>query len=503
MTDSVQITDGKWALASGKIRVVERGYDRVLAFGDTTWQDYVMMAKLTVTGFDSSLLAYNSPSNGPSIAFLMRWKGHTTNPIPERQPLEGYLPLGGYAALSWPTISTQQWDLMGNDLIIKESKTSPELQFDTTYFFKMQVTTFEGQGGFYRFKFWKASEAEPVAWFLSGQEGLSGPQQGSALIVAHHVSATIDDVVFTPLPYDNVPPSLSNIQSETAGRSAYVTFNTDEPARARIDYGTTAAYGAVAIADSGMHMSHGVPHDRTDRTQRTIIEWSFPTTPPTPRRRSIDIHHAGCSVADHPRDGRVQRDNAACAMDPVNPLGDATIATPDTCGDHRRPLQPSRMRSGQTATAPCIMQAANNTDVQVEVKWNSAITGTTTEYRTQGIVAEQDANNLIRFDFTSTPAGTYMFAASFLNGFSTDAITIRVYRPANGATGTQPLYMRVAREGDVWSQWYSTNGTSWTLATRFFYRLTLAGAGLFAGNAGTAAPSFTSRVDYFRATPRR
>ncbi len=95
LTDSVQITDGKWAVSSGAIRILERGYDRVLAFGDTSWQDYIMKAKVTVTGFDSSRLAYNPPSYGPSLAILMRWKGHTTYPIAGPQPLEGYLPLGG------------------------------------------------------------------------------------------------------------------------------------------------------------------------------------------------------------------------------------------------------------------------------------------------------------------------------------------------------------------------------------------------------------------------
>ena len=147
---------------------------------------------------------------------------------------------------------------------------------------------------------------------------------------------------------------------------------------------------------------------------------------------------------------------------------------------------------------PRITQAANNTDVQVDVKWNSPISGTSTEYRAQGIVAEQDANNLIRFDYTSNIAGTQVFAASFTNGFTLDAIKIYVYRLVPDATGTEPLYMRVKREGNVWSQWHSTNGTTWTLAAQFHHPLTLSGVGLFVANAGASPPPHTALMDYFR-----
>ena len=499
MTDSVQITDGKWALSSGRIRVVERGYDRVLAFGDTTWQDYVMTARLSVSGFDSSLLAYSSPSNGPSIAFLMRWKGHTTNPIPAKQPLEGYLPLGGYAALSWPTVDDQKWELYGDDLRLKESSATPLLQFDTMYVLKMQVMTVPGQGAFYQFKVWKASQPEPTAWLLSTQEGMSGPQYGSALIVAHHVSATIDDVVFTPLPYDNVPPSISNKQIEAAGTSAYMTLNTDEPARVWVDYGMTPAYTATAIADSNVRTSHGVPitgltpsttyHYRLTAADNagnstTTVDGTFTTlSAPVPSTLVTDEFNAT---------------TLNTRWTTVNPLGDATFATPDTVVKISVPAGVAHELWTDGPQAPRIMQAANNTDVQVQVKWNSAISGTETEYRTQGIVAQQDANNLIRFDLTSTPAGAYIFAASFLNGFALEQTTIHVYRAAVGATDTIPFTMKVVREGNIWSQWYSLDGTAWTRAARFFKRLTLASVGIFSGNAGSQAPAFTSITDYFR-----
>jgi hypothetical protein len=499
MTDSVQIADGKWALASGKLRVVERGYDRVLAFGDTTWRDYVMMARLSVSGFDSSLLAYNSPSNGPSIAFLMRWTGHTTYPVATPQPLEGYLPLGGYAALSWPTISSQKWEIFGNGLVLKEGKTSPQLQFDTTYYLKMQVTTFEGQGGFYRFKFWKASQSEPAEWFLSAQEDMTGPQYGSALIVAHHVTATIDDVVFTPVPYDNMPPNISGIQSVTSGTSAYFTLGTDEPAFVKIDYGITSAYSATAIADSNLRQSHGIPI--TGLTPNTTYHYritAFDNTGNSTATMDGTFATLAPPVATTLVTDEFNATTLHARWTTFNPLGDATFSTPDTVLIINVPGGLPHELWTDGYKAPRVMQAANNTDVQVEAKWNTAIFGTVTEYRTQGIIAEQDASNLIRFDYTSTPSGAYVFSASFVNGFTTDAITIRTYKPAVGATHKKPLFMRVAREGNIWSQWYSITGTSWTLASRYYHPLTLTGMGLFASNAGSGAPMVIDTVDYFR-----
>jgi hypothetical protein len=499
MTDSVQITDGKWALSSGKLRLVERGYDRILAFGDTTWTDYVMTAKLSVSGFDSSVLAYNSPSNGPSIAFLMRWAGHTTYPVATPQPLEGYLPLGAYASLSWPTVNTQRWEIFGDGFVLKEAKTLPELQFDTTYYFKMQVTTFAGQGGFYRFKFWKASQSEPAEWFLSTQEAMNGLQNGSALIVAHHVTATINDVVFSPIPYDNVPPNISGIQAVTSGTSSYFTLATDEPAFVKVEYGITSAYSATAIADSNLRLMHGIPitglapnttyhyritaFDNTGNSTGTM-DGTFTTLPPP----------AGTTLVTDEFDATTLH----ARWTPFNPLGDATFSTPDTVLIINVPGGIPHEIWTDGYKAPRILQAANNTDVQVEAKWNTEIFGSITEYRTQGIIAEQDASNLIRFDFTSAPAGAYIFSASFVNGFTTDAITIRTYKAAAGATRQKPLFMRVAREGNIWSQWYSTTGTSWTLATKFYHPFTLTGMGLFASNAGSGAPALIDTVDYFR-----
>ncbi|MCC6398000.1 MAG: T9SS type A sorting domain-containing protein, partial [Bacteroidetes bacterium] len=324
-------------------------------------------------------------------------------------------------------------------------------------------------------------------------------QRGSALIVAHHVTASVDEVSFTPVPADAVPPVITNVLTEVSATSAYITFDTDEPARASVSFGRSSSYDSLAMSDTLLRLTHGIPivgltpntnyHFSivvTDNAGNGIATADAMFTTLAPAAPTSLVTDEFNSTALHPR------------WAPVDPLGDATFATPDSVLTIALPGVISHELWVDGYHAPHVYQTANNTDVQIDVKWNSPITGTSTEYRTQGIVAEQDATNMIRFDYSSTALGTYMFAASFNNGFTRNKITIFVYSPANGATGTQPLYLRVIREGHLWSQWYSTDGTSWNLASRIRHPLALAGVSLFASNAGPNAPAFTSIVDYFR-----
>ena len=64
---------------------------------------------------------------------------------------------------------------------------------------------------------------------------------------------------------------------------------------------------------------------------------------------------------------------------------------------------------------PRVVQSANNTDFDVVVKFDN---GVSQLFEFQGIIVEQDSNNLIRFDFTPIASGTRMFAASFIGGLS-------------------------------------------------------------------------------------
>jgi hypothetical protein len=501
LTDSVQVVDGRWTVSGGAAQIQERGYDRILAIGDTAWKDYDAVVRLKVMGLDTSLVAYAAPSNGPGIGLLMRWAGHTNDPNPGRQPLEGYLPIGASATLSWTSLTRQKWEMFGNNLRLRDAKSAPVLQLDTMYLFRMQVMTLTGQGGFYRFKVWKASQVEPAAWLMSAQESLTDPQYGSMLIVAHHVSCSIDHVSVGPIPQDLTAPQLSGISKESAATSAYITCATDEPARVRISYGTTTGYGKTAFVDTVKRTDHALfvtgltpsttyhySIEATDNAGNTstTADATFSTAAPATPTTLVADDFVGTSL--HPR------------WTVTDPAGDAAITTPDTTVRISLPAGVVHDLWTNGYGVPRLMQSVNNTDFMAQVKWNSALIGTATSYRFQGIVVQQDQNNLIRFDFASADYGLTIFSASFRNGFMPDSLRIRVNTVVPGGAGVQPLHMRVIREGNIWSVWHSLSGVVWTLASQFYHPLVVSGVGLYAGNTGSAPPLFASVVDYFHTT---
>jgi hypothetical protein len=139
------------------------------------------------------------------------------------------------------------------------------------------------------------------------------------------------------------------------------------------------------------------------------------------------------------------------------------------------------------------MQPANNTDFEVDIKFDSQVNQA---YQLQGFIAEQDSNNLVRFDFSSDGSNTKIVAIAFKGGFTSPSIKIDA---PIASTGVFPLYMRIKRETDVWTQSYSFEGVNWAVASVFYAPITLAKVGLFVGNTGGTPPAHTASFDYFRA----
>jgi hypothetical protein len=498
LRDSVQIVDGKWELVGGKARATERGYDRIFAIGDTTWQDYEVTTKLTVYGLDSTGVGFDPPSSGPAIGILLRWSGHTTNPI-GGQPLAGYLPLGALGWIHWTSVGSSRWEILGNNLDEEALSSSPTLSFGTSYFFKFRVQTIAGQGGYYRFKVWETTDIEPAEWLLSAQESLTDPQYGSVCIVAHHVTADIHDVRVTAIPSDFNPPVISAIASETGATSAYITWKTDEPASARVAFGLTTAYGDTAVDGVALGLTHGVAI--TGLNPNTTYHYKVLSADAS---GNLGTSGDATFTTGSPAVATtlVSDEFNTTTLSPVwtftKGVGDESLTTPGTEVQLTLPggTEHDFWTTGYRVAR--IMQNANNTDFEVEVKWNSAIIGTTEQYRLQGIVVEQDENDLIRFDFTSKPSDMRIFAAAFNNGFVADSIRIKVDSTITGA-GTTPLWLRVKREGNVWTQSYSYDGTTWAVAGKFQHALTVTKVGVFAGNAGGSPPAHTGIIDYFRA----
>ena len=97
INDVAQVVDGKWALEAGGVRTVEPDYDRLISLGDVNWTDYEVTFPVTFNALDTSGFS-SATSGGAGLGLLMRWNGHTDQPIANWQPKTGWLPHG---AIGW------------------------------------------------------------------------------------------------------------------------------------------------------------------------------------------------------------------------------------------------------------------------------------------------------------------------------------------------------------------------------------------------------------------
>jgi hypothetical protein len=402
--DVAQVVDGLWSITGDGLRPLATGYDRFVAVGEGTWDDYEVTVPVTIHRFDSA--GYAPPSNGGGVGFALRWPGHSDSPAPlaGRQPKTGYLPLG---ALGWYTYSTGREGLVivgNNAAVVAQDTTGRVLQMGVQYIFKMRIQTNAGVGGLYRLKVWRSGLPEPPAWDLTAQQTLADPQSGCLLLAAHNVDATFGDVRIVSLADTTGPPS---------------TIKSD-------DFHT-------GVLDT------------------TI--WKF-----------------------------------------INPLGDGAlgftgVGTRDAWVRLTAPGTVPHQPWTDGNRAPRIMQPANNTNFEIESRFESPLTE---RYQIQGMLVQQDSSNVLRFDFNSDGGTTRLFCAGLHNGVATIRANIAV--APNGST---PLLMRVKRRADQWTFSYSLNEKTWVNAATFVDHMVVSSVGLFGGNTGSPVPAHVASADYF------
>ncbi|MCB6180260.1 DUF1349 domain-containing protein, partial [Rhodobacter sp. Har01] len=110
-------------------------------------------------------------------------------------------------------------------------------------------------------------------------------------------------------------------------------------------------------------------------------------------------------------------------------------------------------------------------------------------YQGQGFLAEQDAQNWLRYDTFSDGRKLYAFAAVTVDGVSTQKFKVAI-------AGNVAPFLQMVRAGDVWTMKYSTDGTTWVTAGSFTHAMTVSATGVFASNSSNAN-GFTALVDYF------
>jgi len=479
LQDVAQVVDGQWTRETDSIRPMDIAYDRLLSFGDITWMDYEVTVPITLHG-----LVLGGPSGPPGCGLVMRWTGHTDDPIPDMQPKAGCFPLGA--------IGMWRWDSTGTSAKLQFWETDISQNFtpvlEVCYLFKMRVQSTPDHGGLYSLKVWQQGTSEPADWNLTYQADTSNLQNGSCLLLAHHVDASLGDVTVTALPLAIANIRVTLNEDHTA---ATLTWTTNEPATSSVSFGPTTAYENGTLHDSTLTTHHTM--SLTDLNADTVYHYQLTST----NGSSQTVYSANRTFATHVSN-IVSDDFNTCRLNTslwtfVDPVGDSTLTltethTPNACATIAIPAGTDHDIWTSGNFAPRLMQPANDANFEIEAKFDSPLTE---QYQMAGLLAKQSDTDFVRFDFYSTDSETRIFAASFTTG----SVSTRNNRVIpNG----YPLVMRVRREDHHWTQSYSYDGQTWITATTFYHPMAVTAVGPFVGNAtGTSSPAYTGSIDYF------
>ena len=205
--NGAQVVDGKWGIIGDKLKVLEDGYDRLVALGNYNFSSFIVRTEITV---DSIKPKYSFPSYGAAVGIILKWNGHTDN-TPSRagwQPKVDFIPYGAIAWFNWASSTESYYQLLGNYLYeIAKDQTTPKVQTGQTYVFLAKCELKQNDTTYYYFKYWNKNNNEPSNWILQGKHPtIRSPYTGSILLVAHHVKASFGKTSIVPISYQ--PPQI-------------------------------------------------------------------------------------------------------------------------------------------------------------------------------------------------------------------------------------------------------------------------------------------------------
>lgn len=196
--DVVEVVDGEWELTEDGIRTKFRYYDRVLAFGDSSWENYEVESSVIFHG-------YTPPVKGPPtyhvshVAIASRWPGHDKDDL---QPNRKWFPLG---ATSEFRITDQydscRWRIFDGEHFYEEQAVDRyrEILPETKYRIKHRVEDQPDHTTLYSVKYWKAVEEEPDEWDFQAIEPKGPAESGSTLLIAHNTDVTFGNISVIPI----------------------------------------------------------------------------------------------------------------------------------------------------------------------------------------------------------------------------------------------------------------------------------------------------------------
>lgn len=195
--DVAQVVDGKWQLEPNGIRTLEPYYDRVIAFGDSTWKNYEVTTSVIFHQF-------TPPVKGPPTynvshaAIATKWPGHDYDSL---QPNRKWYPVGATAEFRLTAgLDSCRWRIFDGEHFYKEDKELiRHITLNKKYLMKHRVRDLENGGTLFQVKLWKNGTPEPGKWDLEAEEPPGDLNGGSALLIAHNTDVTFGNVKVIPV----------------------------------------------------------------------------------------------------------------------------------------------------------------------------------------------------------------------------------------------------------------------------------------------------------------
>ncbi len=193
----VYLMDGKWKIENGRIRTVEPYYDRILAFGDSTWENYEVRT-------DVIFYAHSKPEPGPPTfgvahaAIAFRWPGHDED---ASQPHIKWYPLGATCEFQISAgRDSCRWRMLYGDRAKTENlEWNRPVQLGRLYKMAARVETVDLTTSCYSAKLWDADLPEPDQWDLVGIKENETMFSGSALLLSHNTDVSFGNVSIKPI----------------------------------------------------------------------------------------------------------------------------------------------------------------------------------------------------------------------------------------------------------------------------------------------------------------
>jgi Divergent InlB B-repeat domain len=307
-----------------------------------------------------------------------------------------------------------------------------------------------------------------------------------------------NDVSLTAVFAPDVDPVVSGVTVDAGGDFATVSWTTDVPATSTVRYGPSSAYESGEVSDLVLKTSHSIQLGGLDFDAIYHFEASSTSDIGNSAYTGDLTFTTGPTGADP--SGIVSDDfNSECSIlgdqwNIVDPLGDSNLSLTGLGTDDAHlvidvPGGVEHNLSQGNTDAPRVMQAINNGDFEIEVKFDSPLTIGT---QAQGIVIQESATEFVRFGIYYNGRKLKAYAGTFSNDVLSTISNRKIFL-------TAPYYLRVTRSGDTWSQRVSDDGISWNEVASFNHAITVTQAGVYALNSNTNPPH-TALVDYFEST---